>query len=131
MTGDLTLALVVAGGSRSVRLGRALLASGLMTAGFVAVFGVFGLISTAVASTLQRYLPVVTMVIGLVLVIMGILLLAGRELFLLLPKPKRDAIALAVLSGGLILVSGRHRAGPKSRHGTMGAYPVDPDKEPE
>ena len=94
------LALVVAGEgvSRSARVGRALLASALMTAGFVAVFGVFGLISTSIAGTLQRYLPIVTVVIGLALVIMGILLLAGKELFLLLPKPKRGAPTARITS---------------------------------
>lgn len=82
------LALVVAGEdvSRSGRLGRAVGSSGMMTAGFVAVFGVFGLLSASIASPLQRYLPVVTIVIGLVLLIMGVLLLAGKELLLLLPK---------------------------------------------
>ncbi len=82
------LALVVAGDdvSRSGRLGRAVLSSGLMTIGFVAVFGVFGLLSASIASPLQRWLPVVTVVIGLVLLILGVLLLAGRELLVLLPK---------------------------------------------
>jgi cytochrome c biogenesis protein CcdA len=82
------LALVVAGDdvSRAGRLGRAVLSSGLMTAGFVAVFGVFGLVSASLASPLQRHLPVVTIVIGLVLLVLGVLLLAGRELLVLLPK---------------------------------------------
>jgi cytochrome c biogenesis protein CcdA len=94
------LALVVAGedASRAGRVGRALLASGLMTAGFVAVFGIFGLLGTPLAGALQRYLPVVTVVVGLLLVVMGILLLAGRELFLLLPKPKRGAPTTRVAS---------------------------------
>jgi cytochrome c-type biogenesis protein len=94
------LALVVAGqdASRAGRVGRALLASGLMTAGFVAVFGIFGLLGAPLAGALQRYLPVVTVVVGLFLVVMGILLLAGRELFLLLPKPKRGAPTTRVAS---------------------------------
>ncbi|MFI5593907.1 cytochrome c biogenesis CcdA family protein [Amycolatopsis sp. NPDC051758] len=82
------LALVVAGEdvSRAGRLGRAVLSSGLMTAGFVAVFGVFGLVSASIASPVQRYLPAVTIVIGLALLILGALLLAGRELLVVLPK---------------------------------------------
>src|SRR5437867_13403560 len=70
------LALVVAGeeSSRSGRVGRALLASALMTAGFVAVFGIFGLLAAPLAGGLQRYLPIVTVVVGLLLVVMGILL---------------------------------------------------------
>jgi cytochrome c biogenesis protein CcdA len=92
------LTLVVAGSSRSVRVGRALLASALMTAGFVAVFGIFGLISTAVGSTVERYLPVVTVVVGVALVVVGVLLLAGREPVLLLPKLTRGAPTARVTS---------------------------------
>jgi cytochrome c-type biogenesis protein len=95
------LALVVAGTeatSRSARVGRALVASGLMTAGFVAVFGIFGLLSVPITSAAQQYLPIVTILIGLALVIMGGLLLAGKEIFLLLPKPKRGAPTTRITS---------------------------------
>jgi cytochrome c-type biogenesis protein len=95
------LALVVAGSdtpSRATRLGRALAASGLMTAGFVAVFGIFGLLSVPIASAAQQYLPIVTIVIGLALMVMGVLLLAGKEIFLLLPKPQRGAPTTRVTS---------------------------------
>lgn len=95
------LALVVTGAdttSRSARVGRALAASGLMAVGFVAVFGIFGLLSVPIASAAQRWLPIVTIVIGLFLVIMGGLLLAGKEIFLLLPKPKRGAPTTRVTS---------------------------------
>jgi cytochrome c-type biogenesis protein len=85
------LALVVADGSRASRVGRALAASALMTVGFVTVFGVFGLLSVSISSVLQQYLPIVTIVIGLVLVLMGLLLLMGKELYVLLPKPARGA----------------------------------------
>jgi cytochrome c-type biogenesis protein len=85
------LALVVANDSRAARVGRALLASALMTVGFVAVFGIFGLLSVSISSVLQQYLPIVTIVVGLALVVMGVLLLAGKELLLLLPKPARGA----------------------------------------
>ena len=61
-------------------VGRALVASAAMALGFVAVFGLFGLLTLSVASTVQRYLPYGTMVIGVVLVALGIWLLAGREL---------------------------------------------------
>lgn len=88
------LALVVTGegdASRPAMLGRALLASGLMTVGFVAVFGVFGLLSAPLATSAQQWLPIVTIVIGLALVVLGVLLLAGKELTVLLPKPTRGA----------------------------------------
>ena len=61
-------------------VGRALVASAAMALGFVAVFGLFGLLTLSVASTVQRYLPYGTVVIGLALVALGIWLLAGREL---------------------------------------------------
>ena len=67
-------------GRPAAAVGRALVASAAMAMGFVAVFGLFGLLTLSVASTVQRYLPYGTMVIGVVLVALGIWLLAGREL---------------------------------------------------
>ncbi len=61
-------------------VGRALLASAAMALGFVAVFGLFGLLTLSLASTVQRYLPYGTVVIGAVLVAAGVWLLLGREL---------------------------------------------------
>lgn len=92
------LTLVVAGGSRGSRLGRALAASALMTVGFVAVFGVFGLLSSSLAGTLQRWLPVVTVAVGVVLVVLGWLLAAGREIGSLVPTPVRGAPSAALVS---------------------------------
>ena len=48
--------------------------------GFVAVLGVFGLLTVSVASTVQRYLPYVTLAVGISLVALGIWSLSGREL---------------------------------------------------
>jgi cytochrome c biogenesis protein CcdA len=84
--------------TRLARLGRALAASALMTAGFVAVFGVFGLLSLPLRGALQQYLPVVTVVVGAVMVVVGALLLAGRQITLLLPKPARGAPSTRVVS---------------------------------
>jgi cytochrome c biogenesis protein CcdA len=81
------LALVVRGPADDgwpTALRRALLATVAMTAGFVAVFGLFAALTVAVASTVQRYLPYVTVVIGLVLLGLGCWLLAGRHLGLLI-----------------------------------------------
>jgi cytochrome c biogenesis protein CcdA len=69
-----------------------------MAAGFVVVFGVFGLLSAPLAGTLQRYLPVVTLVVGVVMVVVGALLLAGREIRLLLPRPARGAPSTRLVS---------------------------------
>jgi cytochrome c-type biogenesis protein len=95
------LTMVIAGGgeaNRVTRVGRALAASALMTAGFVVVFGIFGLLSLPLRGVLQQYLPIVTMVIGVVMVVVGVLLLSGRQLTLLLPKPARGAPSTRVVS---------------------------------
>ena len=105
------LALVVWGASPRGpvnALGRALAATIVMTAGFVAVFGTFGLLSVAAANTVQRYLPYVTLVIGITLLGLGVWLLAGRRLGLLLP----DAVA------------GRPGWAPTARLGSMAGYGV-------
>ena len=58
-----------------------------MALGFLAVFGTFGLLTVAAASTVQRYLPYVTVMIGIVLVAVGIWLLLGRDLGALTRMP--------------------------------------------
>ena len=79
------------GVGRRVAVLRALAATALMTVGFLAVFGAFGLLVTPLASSVQRYAPAVTVVVGAVLVALGVWLLAGRELPALLPKPTGGA----------------------------------------
>jgi cytochrome c-type biogenesis protein len=76
------LALLVSdeSASRSIALGRAGKTAAAMTAGFVAVFGLFGLVILPVAAQVQRYLPWVTVVSGAVLLVAGGWLLAGHEL---------------------------------------------------
>lgn len=74
------LALVVQRDGRPARaVGRALAATAAMTAGVVAVFAGFGALAVSVASTIQRYLPYVTVVIGVLLLALGLWLLAGRQ----------------------------------------------------
>jgi cytochrome c biogenesis protein CcdA len=88
------LALVVRGEDvgRAAAVGRALAATAAMTAGFVAVFGGFGLLTVSAAATVQHYLPYVTVVIGIVLVALGIWFLMGRQLTILIPnRPARSA----------------------------------------
>ena len=77
------LSLLVLGdstGSRRSAVGRALALTGAMTLGFVAVFGIFGLVIAPVAAGVQRYLPWVTVVVGCALLLLGIWLVAGRAL---------------------------------------------------
>lgn len=82
------LALVVRGEREGqlAAVGRALMATAAMAAGFVAVFGGFGLLTVSAAATVQRYLPYVTVVIGIALVALGIWLLTGREFIVRAPR---------------------------------------------
>jgi cytochrome c biogenesis protein CcdA len=79
------LALVVRGEDvgRRAAVSRALMATAAMTFGFLVVFAGFGALTISVATTVQRYLPYVTVLIGIVLVALGIWMLAGRQIMLL------------------------------------------------
>jgi cytochrome c biogenesis protein CcdA len=68
---------------------RAFAVSAAVTAGFVAVFGTFGLIVTPFALSIEQYLPWATIVIGLVVLGLGVSLARGRELQAHLPKLNR------------------------------------------
>lgn len=68
-------------------IGRALAATIGMALGFLTVFGLFGALTISAGSTVQRYLPYVTVLIGLVLLVLGVWLLSGRELTALTPRP--------------------------------------------
>jgi cytochrome c-type biogenesis protein len=74
--------LVVGDDSPSTRraVARALALTASMTLGFVAVFGVFGLVVSPVASEVQQYLPWFTVGFGVLVAVAGGWLLAGREL---------------------------------------------------
>lgn len=66
------------GAGRAV--GRALALTGWMTVGFVAVFGIFGIVISPIASQVQQYLPWFTVVFGALVALAGLWLVAGREL---------------------------------------------------
>lgn len=81
------LALLVSGGpgegapARSLAaVQRAVRFAAGMTVGFVAVFGLFGAVVSPLALSVQRYLPVLTVVIGVLLAGLGVWLLSGRTL---------------------------------------------------
>ncbi|HEX8632444.1 MAG TPA: cytochrome c biogenesis CcdA family protein [Catenuloplanes sp.] len=72
---------------------RALSATAAMTLGFVAVFGLFGLVLAPVAGQIQRHLPWFTAGLGVLLAAMGVWLLTGRTLpGLRLPVPGQAAV---------------------------------------
>ncbi|SDM67393.1 cytochrome c biogenesis CcdA family protein [Streptomyces wuyuanensis] len=74
---------------RTVAVGRALTATAAMTAGFAALFGVFGLAVQPVAGQVQEQLPWFTIAFGLLMAAAGAWLLAGRQLPALTPKIRR------------------------------------------
>jgi cytochrome c biogenesis protein CcdA len=79
------LSLLVAGESTGDTVRRALASTAAMTAGFVLVFGAFGLAVAPAAGWIQERLPWVTVGLGTLLVAMGAWLAAGRTL----PAPWR------------------------------------------
>lgn len=74
------LTLLVTGDkpTRAVAVGRAVRMTVSMTAGFTSVFAIFGLLIAPFASSVQRFLPWFSLVIGLVVLAAGIWLLAGK-----------------------------------------------------
>lgn len=91
--------------NRTTAVARGLKVSAVLTAGFVAVFGIFGIVITKVVGELQRYLPWATLVIGIGLVGMGIFLLTGREIVLNIPKLQKGGSDGTMLSMFLFGVS--------------------------
>jgi cytochrome c-type biogenesis protein len=64
---------------------QALVIGATMTAGFLVVFGLLGILLDGALSSVQQYLPWVTIVLGLLLVGLGIALLRGRSFSMRLP----------------------------------------------
>ncbi|MGH9024303.1 MAG: cytochrome c biogenesis CcdA family protein, partial [Acidimicrobiia bacterium] len=78
------------GESRSVGVLRSLAVGGAVSLGFLAVFGTAGLVVRHLFASFNAYTPYVTIVIGLgILIPLGILRLAGREVKLALPRFKQ------------------------------------------
>jgi cytochrome c biogenesis protein CcdA len=91
---------------RDVAIGRALGFAGAMTAGFVLVFGAFGLLLSPVAGTIQEHLPWFTVVFGLALVALGAWLVAGRTVALpRIPTGRGRALTRSFLSMSLFGVA--------------------------
>ncbi len=67
---------------------RAVVVGAAVTTGFVAVFGTVGAVLTLLSVGLGRWLSVVTLVAGLVLLVVGVLLLAGRDVSVRLPRAR-------------------------------------------
>lgn len=68
------------------RIRRALVLTAAMTLGFATVFGAFGLLAAPAVDWLGQRLPWLTVVIGVILVLLGAWMLAGRSLPSPVPK---------------------------------------------
>jgi len=51
-----------------------------MTTGFIGVFGAFALFITPIAGTVVKYLPIITIIVGIVLVALAVSLIIGKNL---------------------------------------------------
>ena len=83
--------------SPSAAIIRSLVVTATMTLGFVTVFGSVGFIVNVIAKGVQDQLSKVTIGIGIVLVLLGLFLLSGRDLASKLPKFQRGG-----RDGGLV-----------------------------
>lgn len=90
--------------SRPVAVARALRAAAAMTAGFAAVFALFGLAVAPVASSVQQYLPAFTIGLGAALAVAGAWVLAGRSITV--PRLRRRSMASRPLTGSISSMSG-------------------------
>lgn len=75
--------------SRTSAVGRAIAVSAVLTAGFITVFGLLGVIFGSALSEVQRRAPWITIGIGIALVCLGVWMLTGRELSVRIPKLQR------------------------------------------
>ena len=76
----------------------ALLIGATVTAGFLLVFGVLGILLDGILSSVQDWLPWVTIVLGVLLIGLGIALLAGRSFALRIPTPRQRGDGSQLLS---------------------------------
>ena len=77
------------GGSRVAAVSRALGVSLVLTAGFVTVFGLFGIVLSPILSEVQQWAPWFTMVFGILLVGLGVWLVTGHAIVVRIPKLDR------------------------------------------
>lgn len=73
-------------GNRVAAVSRALGVSLVLTAGFVTVFGLFGIALSPVLGQIQQYAPWFTIVFGVLLVGLGVWLVTGHQLVVKIPK---------------------------------------------
>ena len=79
-----------AGARSTSSVARALAVGAAVTAGFVAVFGLAGILISGFAVQVSAWMPYATVVVGPLLVGLGVWLLSGRELTVRLPRWSRS-----------------------------------------
>jgi cytochrome c-type biogenesis protein len=62
------------------RLAKAIWVAGVVTSGFSVLFGMFGIIVSAGGTALVRYMPWISVLVGILLILLGLWLLAGKHL---------------------------------------------------
>lgn len=67
------------------RIGRALVMSGIVTLSFVVFFGVMGALFTKAGQFLFAFIPWITVLIGIALIVLGVFLVAGMHVYTSLP----------------------------------------------
>lgn len=75
--------------SRVASLRRALLIGSVVSAGFLLVFGVTGILITAGVQAVTDFIPWLALAVGVLLAILGVAMLRGFELTVRLPKAKK------------------------------------------
>lgn len=91
--------------SRLVAMNRAQVVGLSMSAGFLAVFGLLGLILAGTISSFVDYLPWLTLVLGLALAALGVAMMAGYQPMVSLPKLQKGTGSRSVASMFLFGVS--------------------------
>lgn len=89
-----------AGAKSGSAVGRALGVGAAVTVGFVAVFGIAGILITTFSLQVAAWTPYLTVVVGPMLALLGVWLLSGRELSLRLPRLNRK---VGTGPGGMVL----------------------------
>lgn len=84
---------------------RAIAIAAAMTAGFLVVFGVFGIVLNPVIGTIQQHLPWVTIVLGTGLVALGVWILTGHSFTVNIPRLTKGGDSRAIWSIFLFGVS--------------------------
>lgn len=91
--------------SRLVSLNRAQMVGLSLSAGFLLVFGLLGLVFASFYSSIADSIPWVTLVIGLALVVLGIAMLRGLQLSVAIPKLNKGGSSGSVVSMFLFGIS--------------------------